>query len=243
MSTRVRGADPSDYYDKFSQHYDARRHEGYHALIDDLEASFVAAEVGGWCLEAGCGTGLILSRLAGSYQRVVGVDLSAGMLAHAGRRGHRVAQGSVNAIPFASASFDTVCSFKVLAHVADIRGAVEELARVVRPGGRLVLEFYNRRSLRGLRWRVKMLVGGERTGAGTAETDLFTRYDDLASIARYLPDGVSIEAVRGCIVFAPAALCFRVPLVGQILTRLERMASASFLARYAGFVTVVLRKA
>ena len=46
-------------------------------------------------------------------------------------------------LPFADNSFDLVCSFKVLAHVPDIGRALAEIARVTRPGGQMVLEFYN----------------------------------------------------------------------------------------------------
>ena len=45
-------------------------------------------------------------------------------------------------------SVDVAYSFKVLAHIPDIAGAMAEMARVVRPGGWVIAEFYNRRSLR-----------------------------------------------------------------------------------------------
>jgi len=61
-----------------------------------------------------------------------------------------VVQGSVTDIPFPDARFDVVYSFKVLAHVERIREALAEMARVLRPGGYLLAEFYNPLSLRGL---------------------------------------------------------------------------------------------
>jgi ubiquinone/menaquinone biosynthesis C-methylase UbiE len=129
-----------DYYDEFSATYDHGRDRGYHALIDDLESEVVLRHcVGKDVLEVGCGTGLILDRLRSDARSVTGVDLSAGMLGHATRRGLRVLQGSATGLPFADASFDVACSFKVLPHVAQIRLALTEIARVTRPGGTLLL--------------------------------------------------------------------------------------------------------
>jgi ubiquinone/menaquinone biosynthesis C-methylase UbiE len=234
-------ADPVTYYDAFSHHYDRRRAHGYHALIDELEASFVGAVAGGICLEAGCGTGLILQRLRSQFRRCVGIDLSHGMLQLARNRDHSVARATVTALPFRDQTFDRVCSFKVLAHVPDIHRAMGELVRVTKPGGLLALEFYNRRSLRGIRWRLKLVFGGEATGAAR-ETDLYTRYDDLRSISSFLPADVRLEAVRGSIVVTPFAGLLRLPVVGRLLTMVERLAARSWMASYGGFVTVILRR-
>lgn len=91
-------------------------------------------------LDAGCGTGANLERLA-ALGPSVGVDLSAEALAFCRARGVSVARGSVLALPFRDASLDVVTSFDVLYHrwVTDDRQAVAELARVLRPGGLLLV--------------------------------------------------------------------------------------------------------
>jgi ubiquinone/menaquinone biosynthesis C-methylase UbiE len=226
-------ADPRSYYDAFSASYNQRRSYGYHALLDDIESQAVPLRASDRVLEAGCGTGLVMERLRQrGATRLVGVDLSGGMLAVARQQGCVVAQGSVTALPFHDAAFDVAYSFKVLAHVPDIRAAIGEMARVVRPGGLVVVELYNRRSLRGLRWRLKSLVGGERTASNQRETELFTRYDTLEQAAAYLPGNTRLEAVHGAIVVTPAAVILRLPIV---------LARSRF-ARFAGFPILILRR-
>src|SRR6478609_36169 len=153
------------YYDRFSETYDNDRHRGYHRLIDDLELELVERYGAGKdVFEAGCGTGLLLRQAAAAARSAVGLDLSRGMLGPARARGLRVVQGSLTHVPLPSASVDLVYSMKVLAHVPPIVDAVTELARVVRPGGHLLLEFYNPWSLRYL---AKRAAGPGRIAHGT----------------------------------------------------------------------------
>ena len=58
------------YYDEFSVSYERHRHAGYHAFIDDLESSLVRRYVtaNSTVLEAGCGTWLVLGRIAPARQ-------------------------------------------------------------------------------------------------------------------------------------------------------------------------------
>jgi ubiquinone/menaquinone biosynthesis C-methylase UbiE len=240
MST---SADPRAYYDRFSRSYNERRGHGYHALIDELEAAAIPDQAGLRILEAGCGTGLVMNRLRQrGAAHLVGVDLSSGMLQQARQGGHTVAQGSVTALPFADASFDVVYCFKVLAHVPDIRLALAEFGRVLRPGGTMVVEFYNRRSLRGLRWKLKQAIGGERTGARQRETDLYTRYDSVADMIDYLPPDTAVQEIRGAVVVTPAAVAMSVPGLSSLLQAVERAATRSTMARYAGFVMLIARR-
>jgi SAM-dependent methyltransferase len=93
-------------------------------------------------LDAGCGTGGNAEHLRG-YGRVTGIDVSADALAFAGRRpGLALARASVEAVPFRNGSFDLVLSNDVLCHlhVADDARAVQEFARVLRPGGVVYLQ-------------------------------------------------------------------------------------------------------
>src|SRR5688572_11459105 len=90
------------YYDEFSKSYERHRRPnhggGYHALVDDLEVELCARYGRGMdILECGCGTGLILERLKEFGRRVVGIDLSPGMLSLARSRGLEVQEGSVTA--------------------------------------------------------------------------------------------------------------------------------------------------
>lgn len=228
------------YYDDFSTHYDLGRDRGYHAMVDELELEVLTPYARGRrVLEAGCGTGLVLSRVEPFAQEAVGVDLSAGMLARARDRGLTVVRGSVTALPFPDASFDTVCSFKVLAHVPDIDAALRELARVTRPGGHLVLEFYNRWSLRYLaRW----VAGARRIGAAHRESDIPTRWDSPREVLDRLPASLVVREVRGVRVITPAAGVHRVPGLASVVRAGERIATRSPLGWLGGFLVVVLER-
>jgi len=113
MNDMPSDADNRAYYDDFSSGYERERGRGYHQLLDDLELSIVAPLARGRrVLEIGCGTGLILRRIAREAAHARGVDLSPGMLQVARERGLDVSLASATQLPFADASFDLVCSFK-----------------------------------------------------------------------------------------------------------------------------------
>jgi len=67
------------------------------------------------------------------------VDISAPALAQLGQRGGRVALAEVTALPFPDASFDLVCALDIIEHVDDENGALNELTRVARHGGTLLI--------------------------------------------------------------------------------------------------------
>ncbi|MFH7324289.1 methyltransferase domain-containing protein [Aeromicrobium sp. JJY06] len=99
-------------------------------------------------LDVGCGTGEDIRGLAASVAptgSATGVDPSETMLAEARRRGEasrnpaRFVQGSAEALPLDDASVDLVRSERVLQHLVDPAVAVGEMARVLRPGGRIGL--------------------------------------------------------------------------------------------------------
>jgi ubiquinone/menaquinone biosynthesis C-methylase UbiE len=233
--------DNRTYYDDFAGWYERERGQGYHQMLDDLEVGLVERYGrGADVLEAGCGTGLLLERIAGFAARARGVDLSAGMLARARARGLEVVQGSVTALPYAAESFDLCCSFKVLAHVADIRGALSEMARVTRPGGFVLAEFYNPLSLRYL---VKRLKRPSAISERNHDEAVYTRYDTPARIRSYLPPDLAWETARGVRIATPAASFHRVPGLGRLLARTEAaLADAPLLRNLGGFLIAVARK-
>jgi demethylmenaquinone methyltransferase/2-methoxy-6-polyprenyl-1,4-benzoquinol methylase len=93
------------------------------------------------CLDLAAGTGVSTEELARSGATVVGLDLSLGML-QVGRRARPAVPllaGDALALPFAAASFDAVTISFGLRNIVDTAGALREMARVTRPGGRLVV--------------------------------------------------------------------------------------------------------
>jgi len=233
--------DNQSYYDRFSASYERERHHGYHRLIDELELGLIRRYAAGKdVLEAGCGTGLLLKEAAAVARRAVGVDLSRGMLQPAKARGLEVVQGSLTHVPFPSASFDVVYSMKVLAHIPPIREALAELGRLVRPGGFLLLEFYNPHSLRT--W-AKRLAGPAKIAQGTTDRDVYTRYDTVAEATAYLPPGFHVRQVRGVRVVTPAAKVFALPQLGALFSRAEHLLCDTKLgAQLGGFVILVVEK-
>lgn len=233
--------DNRSYYDVMAGDYERERHHGYHLFLDESEVAAVAGLVRGRdVLEVGCGTGLILQRLACLARTARGVDLSEGMLAKARARGLDVVQGDATRLPFPDASFDVVVSFKVLAHVQDIRAAMAEMARVVRPGGYVAVEFYNRRSIRSL---IKAFKRPDPIGGGVDDTAVYTRYDTIREAVSYLPEGLTVDRIVGIRTIVPFAGIMRVPVVGRLLGWKDRLVGRTPLGRLGGFVVVIARKA
>ena len=228
------------YYDDFSDGYERGRGIGYHRLLDELEMQVVEPLARGKrVLEVGCGTGLILGRLASCAAHACGVDLSPGMLRVARARGLDVVVGSATSLPYPDASFELVCSFKVLAHVPDITRALAEIARVTRPGGTMVLEFYNPWSLRFL---AKRAAGPQPISEDRTEADVFTRWDSPLAVRNLLPAHVELIDFRGVRVLTPAAFVHNLPLVGHALSIAERRAVSSPLRYFGGFLIALARK-
>ncbi|HEU5003131.1 MAG TPA: methyltransferase domain-containing protein [Actinomycetota bacterium] len=107
----------------------------------------LGAKTGERILDVGCGPGFYVAELierVGPAGAVVGVDLSANMLALAARRCEgrphvAFSRAPATSLPLADASFDAALSVQVLEFVEDVGAALEELRRVLRPGGRLVV--------------------------------------------------------------------------------------------------------
>ena len=232
------------YYDAFAERYEARRGEndpgGYHELLDELETEFVRRFADGRSvLEVGCGTGLLLRRIASFAAATRGVDLSPGMLEKARERGLDVVEGSATALPFADASFDVTCSFKVLAHVPEIGAALAEMARVTRPGGHVIAEFYNPFSLRGL---VKRFGPAGRIASGTHEKHVYTRFDSPRQVRALVPANCRLVAERGVRIATPTAHVMKTELGRRFFAGAERWLCDSPLRVFAGFYVVALEK-
>lgn len=102
------------------------------------------ARARGVTLEIGVGTGRNLDVYPPDAD-VIGIDTSANMLARASRRADRlgvpirIELADVQQLPFADATFDTVAATCVFCSVADPLAGFREVARVVRPGGQVLL--------------------------------------------------------------------------------------------------------
>ena len=92
-------------------------------------------------LDIACGTGTSSVALARTGATVVGLDFSPGMLEQARRRHGSVefVEGDAMKLPFVSDEFDVVTISFGLRNVSDPKAALDEMYRVLKPGGRLVI--------------------------------------------------------------------------------------------------------
>lgn len=92
-------------------------------------------------LDVGCGEGRFCRLLDDAGVAATGLDPTAALIDTARRRDRdgRYVRGVAEALPFAAASFDLVVSYLSLIDIADIDAAIPEMARVLAPGGRLLV--------------------------------------------------------------------------------------------------------
>lgn len=145
-----------DLQDRVSERYEAERYQAPHSRryhiwwVEDMLAP--APDEGLW-LELGCGTGWVheVLDMRGSRRRLIGLDISMGMLRHAHRKKMTVLRGDASRLPFAANCFDGVLAKGVLHHLPDMTSAVEEIARILKPGGMAVLAEPNLSPLRAFK--------------------------------------------------------------------------------------------
>ncbi|MEO3751394.1 class I SAM-dependent methyltransferase [Streptomyces sp. B6B3] len=139
--TAARGAiGTADVYRSWAAHYDAPGNQ-----MIDIEQPVVQRILDGLpvgvALDAACGTGRHTAHLHRLGHRVIGVDASAEMLAGARRKLPDVdlRAGDLDRLPLADNAVDTVVCALALTHVPELVPVLAEFARVLRPGGHLVI--------------------------------------------------------------------------------------------------------
>jgi ubiquinone/menaquinone biosynthesis C-methylase UbiE len=128
-------------YEQHSASYDAEAGGGLFAIDEPVVAEYLSDREPGVALDAACGTGRFAEFLAQRGHQVIGVDTSPGMLAHARRR---VSAGEfhvaeLDRLPLPDDSADVIVCALALVHVPRLDPVLAEFARVLRPGGDLVI--------------------------------------------------------------------------------------------------------
>ena len=129
----------NDGYDIWSQNYD-----GPNPAIEAEEPAvhrLLASLPPGVALDVACGTGRHSAHLASLGHQVIGVDANVNMLAVAKAKvpAADFRLGEFAALPVESNSVDVVTSSLALTHIAELAPAIHEMARVLKPGGTVVL--------------------------------------------------------------------------------------------------------
>ncbi|UCD99160.1 MAG: class I SAM-dependent methyltransferase [Chloroflexota bacterium] len=116
----------------------------------------------GIVLENGCGVGIYLTRLATSSSKAIGLEYDFSRAQEAHLNNQLVVNAAGEYLPLPSGSFDLILSHEVLEHVQNDRACVEEMVRVMRPGGRMVVFVPNRGypfETHGIYWRGRYHFG------------------------------------------------------------------------------------
>ncbi len=128
-------------YRRWSRMYDAPGTNPAILVEESLTDPVLATLAPGRALDVACGTGRVVARLLERGHDVKGIDLTDAMVALARERCPQaeLTVGDWNALPYEDHEFDLVTSSLALCHATDLAPPVAEMARVLRPGGRVVV--------------------------------------------------------------------------------------------------------
>lgn len=206
--------------------YDRWRASEIGATTEQLESRLIlelAGEVSGCkVLDIGCGDGTFAVELARRGAIVTGIDASPAMIDAARAR---AAQHNVDVtfqvaqaerLPFAAGQFDVVTAITILCFVDDAGPVFSEIARVLKPGGRLVIGELGRWSTWAAARRVRAWLGSRLWRLGR-----FRTAKELCGLAEQA--GLSVETVRGAIFYPRSRLAGRLmaaadPALGRLTT-------------------------
>ncbi len=171
-------------------------------LEEELILELVGSPAGLRILDVGCGDGVLTAALAQGGAVVTGVDADPRMLAAGRARAEGMSlavefvEGDIQALPFPDATFDVVIAVTVLCFVPDAEWAVREMARVLKPGGRMVIGELGRWNWWAARRRISGWLGSSVWSAARVRTAGELRRLGMSA-------GVGVAATRGAIFYPP----------------------------------------
>ena len=156
----------SRVFDQWPERYDRWFQTLIGKLIKTYETELIFEMLkpskGELILDAGCGTGVFTKDFFTAGAKVVGLELSFPMLARAGEKlsgcSFLMIQGDMEKLPFSDQVFDKTVSVTAIEFIKDAREVVDELFRVTKPGGLIVVATLNRLSP----WADRRKVSGEK---------------------------------------------------------------------------------
>lgn len=170
------------------------------SLEDRLLFSLIGDPAGQKVLDIGCGDGAFTLALAERGAHVVGIDASEAMIAAAAQRlvlsgvDARLCVGITEQLPFVPDAYDLVFAKTVLCFVEDASGVFAEIARVLRPGGRLVIGELGKYSQWAMRRYIKGRLGSPLWRRGHFRT--------AAQLRKCAEDaGLTVESIRGAVYY------------------------------------------
>jgi ubiquinone/menaquinone biosynthesis C-methylase UbiE len=141
----------AELFDEWSEKYEQWFQTPIGRLImgyeQELILEMLEPDHGETILDAGCGTGIFVNDLIGAGAQVVGLELSPAMLRRSqvkfSGQAFFAVQGDMLRLPFADNTFHKTASNTAIEFIEDARSAIEELLRVTRPGGVIVVTTLN----------------------------------------------------------------------------------------------------
>lgn len=217
-----------EYYNKLAPDYDRDRFgNSYGKYIDRQEKAFVRkllrAKSVDKTLDVGCGTGRFLEFAC------YGIDLSEEMIDVAQRKfpGKKLSVANVTDTPFENSFFETALSFHLFMHLdkQTTQAAFNELQRILKPGGTLILDFPSKK-------RRELLNHKQQNWHGANELTT----EELKVIAS---DQWKLKETTG-IAFLPV---HSIPkYLRKIIITLDSLICRTFLKEYASYIVFVLEK-
>jgi SAM-dependent methyltransferase len=188
------------------------RRSGLGRITDALEERLICELLGPVhglrVLDVGCGDGALAVTLAKRGAHVTGADVDPHMLAAAQERA-RLAQSPVmlvgtdaHALPFKTGACDAIVAITVLCFAPDAAQLIGEMARVLRPGGRMIIGELGRYSV----WAAKRRISA-RFGSSPWRSAVFRSAAELKRLVGGA--GLDVTAVRGAIFYPPCGACAR----------------------------------
>ena len=202
------------------------------ALERQLLARLLGRVDGKKLLDVGCGDGAMAFDLARQGATVTALDADPSMIAASRRRAKNEAtraqlvEGDVENLPFDDATFDVVVAVTVLCFVQDAERAVKEIARVLKPGGRLVIGELGRWSL----WTAQRRMRGW-LGHPVWRAVKFRTAAELRSLAEAA--GLRVVAIQGAVHYPPCGIAARLLAPVDLWLGQETIFGAAFLAMSA----------
>lgn len=185
-------------------------------------------------LDVGCGDGALAVLLARRGASVTGLNADPAMVGAAGQRAKQEAvpltiiEGKGEALPFLPDTFDVTLAVTSLCFIRDAAQAIAEMARVLKPGGRLVIGELGRWSLWALQRRVRGWLGNPTWRAAA-----FRTAGELRSLVEAA--GLEVTAIRGAAYYPPFAPAAQ--LLAPVDSWLGRTTAVG-----AAFIVVAARK-